>query len=84
MTDPEKQGVQPEGVLDALRTQPGWIDGDVFRIDDNTWAIHGAIPVDGEVILAEFEKPEDAQAILKDLANTNGDDVDRQARRPSR
>ena len=29
---------------------------DLFQMDEQVWAIHGYIPVDGEVILAEFER----------------------------
>src|SRR5581483_7611693 len=41
-----------------------WIDADVMAIDAHTWAIHGTIPVAGEVILAEFNTPEEAHALL--------------------
>ena len=44
-------------------------DCDVIPIDSHTWAIHGFIPVDGEVILAEFHTREDANAALALLAD---------------
>jgi hypothetical protein len=43
-------------------------DCDVIPIDSQTWAIHGSIPVGGEVILAEFNKKEDAEVALELLS----------------
>jgi len=43
-------------------------DRDVIPINENTWAIHGPIPVDGEVILAEFRTKEDAEVALELLS----------------
>jgi hypothetical protein len=40
------------------------ISGTVAEIDRNTWAIHGAIAVDGDVILAEFATYDEAKATL--------------------
>jgi hypothetical protein len=37
-------------------------------IDDHTWAVQGSIAVDGEVILAEFDNPEDAELAVEELA----------------
>ena len=48
------------------------IDGDVIEVDEHTWAIHGVIPVDGEVLLAEYGTPEEAQAALTRLTGTGG------------
>ena len=36
----------------------------VVVIDDHTWAIHGSIAVDGDVILAEFDDPAAAESVL--------------------
>jgi hypothetical protein len=33
-----------------------------------TWAIYGSIPVDGEVIVAEFDNRADAQTALEEIA----------------
>jgi hypothetical protein len=33
-----------------------------------TWAIYGSIPVDGEVIVAEFDNRADAQFVLDEIA----------------
>ena len=43
------------------------IAGDVAEIGDGTWAIHGVIPVDGEVIMAEFTTYDQARTVLDQL-----------------
>jgi len=43
-------------------------DCNLIPIDAHTWAIHGSIPVAGDVILAEFSNREDAEAALKLLS----------------
>jgi hypothetical protein len=40
------------------------IAGDVAGIRSDTWVIHGVIPYDGEVIVAEFETYAMARAVL--------------------
>ena len=37
-------------------------------IGDETWAIYGSIPVDGEVIVAEFDSRADAESALERIA----------------
>jgi hypothetical protein len=37
---------------------------DLVAIDERTWAIHGSIAVDGEVLVAEFDNRADAEAAL--------------------
>jgi hypothetical protein len=54
---------------DPLETEPALIDGDVIEIDEHTWAIHGVIPVDGEVLLAEYGTLEEARAVLDRTAH---------------
>ena len=41
---------------------------DLFQMDPQMWAVHGYIPVDGEVILAEFDQRETAVTFLAQLA----------------
>jgi adenylate cyclase len=43
------------------------LDCDIIAIDDHTWAIHGSIPVNGEVIIAEFDRLEEAEEVLMSL-----------------
>lgn len=70
MTEHRTQWLRPEVVLDALLIQQARIAGDVVEIEEHTWAVHGVIPVDGDVILAEFDRPEDARALLDGLRLT--------------
>jgi hypothetical protein len=64
----DDHGERPEMVIDALLHQHARLAGDLFQIDTQTWAVHGYIPVDGEVILAEFDHPEMARTFLDHLA----------------
>jgi hypothetical protein len=43
------------------------VDYDVLRIDPGTWAIHGRIAYDGEVIAATFGSEGDAWTALSPL-----------------
>jgi hypothetical protein len=43
------------------------IAGDVLEVSLGVWAIHGSIPVDGEVILAEFSLLDEAKSVLDQL-----------------
>jgi hypothetical protein len=44
------------------------VDCNLIPIDANTWAIHGSVAVDGNVILAEFDNKDDAEAALERIA----------------
>jgi hypothetical protein len=61
-TDPAQRIIQ-ELIDEHVR-----FDYDLVRIDDQTWAIHGSIAVDGEVILAEFTTQDDARSALEQLS----------------
>src|SRR4030081_1209874 len=50
----------PEMLIDSILHQRPRFDHGLFQMDAQTWAIHGYIPVDGEVILAEFDHRETA------------------------
>ena len=43
------------------------IGGGVLEIAKDTWAIHGVIPVDGDVLMAEFETYDEAIFVLRQL-----------------
>ena len=45
-------------IVQALIDQHAHVDRDIVPIDTSTWAIHGLIAVDGEVIMAEFTEHE--------------------------
>ena len=62
------RGERPEVVLDSILPLHPRLGQDVLQIDTELWAIHGYIPVDGEVILAEFDHRETATAVLAQLA----------------
>jgi hypothetical protein len=52
------------------------IAGDVAKISDDVWAIHGVIPVDGDVILAEFDSYDKARVVLDQLSNGSHGNTD--------
>jgi hypothetical protein len=67
---------QPLQFQDELVPERSAIAGDVLKISDDTWAIHGIIPVDGDVILAEFGSYVEARSVLDQLAaGSQGDDA---------
>jgi len=51
---------------ELIRANPP-IAGGVLKVGDDTWAIHGIIPVDGDVILAEFCSYGEARTVLDEL-----------------
>ena len=61
------QAKSPLQLLDELIRERPAIAGDVAKINDDIWAIHGVIPVDGNVILAEFGSYEEARSALDQL-----------------
>ncbi len=65
---PDKRGEHPEMVIDSILPLHPRLGQDLFQMDAEVWAIHGYIPVDGEVILAEFDHRETATAVLALLA----------------
>lgn len=72
MHDERGEGwLPPEAILDALLHPPAHLAGDILEINPDTWAIHGSIPVDGEVILAEFDRWETAHEALARLAEAD-------------
>jgi uncharacterized protein YbjT (DUF2867 family) len=54
--------------LKRLVAEHATIDGDVVEVDEHTWAIHGFIAVDGEVIMAEYATQDEAKLALDKLA----------------
>jgi hypothetical protein len=63
-----QHGERPEALIHSILPLQPRLGQDLFQIDARMWAIHGYIPVDGEVILAEFEERETAAALLAQLA----------------
>ena len=58
--------------LDELIRDNPVVAGDVAKINDDTWAIHGFIPVDGDVIFAEFPTYDEARSVLEHLPELLG------------
>jgi len=54
-------------LLEQLVDERVRIAGDILEVSRGVWAIHGSIPVDGEVILAEFSMVDDARTVLHQL-----------------
>jgi hypothetical protein len=54
--------------LEELVEEHAMIAGDVIEIGAHTWAIHGFIAVDGDVILAEYDTEEHARIALNELS----------------
>jgi hypothetical protein len=67
-TPPPDHRAANESVVQLLIDEHVHISCDIVPIDDTTWAIHGSIAVDGDVILAEFEDPADAESALQELS----------------
>ena len=43
------------------------MSGDVVELDSNTWAIHGSVAMDGDVIMAEYSTEDQARFVLDEL-----------------
>ena len=53
--------------LRELLTENAWIDGDVVELAQDTWAIHGVFPYDGEVPMAVFDTYVEAKYVLDEV-----------------
>jgi hypothetical protein len=72
MTD--QRDDQPDRQLEFLQElvqEHATIDGDILEIDARTWAIHGSIAVDGEVIMAEYDTEDRARHVLDGLRSAD-------------
>lgn len=63
-------------LLRALIEEHATIAGDIVEVGIGTWAIHGSIPVDGEVLIAEYDSPDRARMTLDKLPRTNTEPPD--------
>ena len=67
----DQGGAQPDRQLVFLRElieEHATIAGDIIEVGTDTWAIHGSIAVDGEVLLAEYDTPGEARIALDNLS----------------
>lgn len=53
--------------LEELVAERATIAGDILELDPNTFAIHGTIAVDGDVIMAEYDTEAHARTVLDQL-----------------
>ena len=65
---PNRQGQGSDMGIDSILYQQPRLDHNPFQMDAHMWVIYGYIPVDGEVILAEFDHRDTARAVLARLA----------------
>ena len=65
---PDQRDQRLETLIDSILPMQPRLGQDLFQMDTQVWAIHGYIPVDGEVILAEFDRREMATSVLTQLA----------------
>ena len=55
---------------DLVKTNAS-IAGEVVQVREDLWAIHGFIPVDGDVLMAEFDSYDQATITLRLLPPAN-------------
>jgi hypothetical protein len=54
--------------LNELIEEHATVAGDIAEVGLNTWAIHGVIAMDGEVMMAAFASYEQARIVLDQLS----------------
>lgn len=54
--------------IEELIDEHAEVAGDIIEVAVNTWAIHGSIAVDGDVIIAEYGTFAEAKTVLDQLA----------------
>ena len=55
--------------LQDLAAEHASMYGDIIEVGAHTWAIHGSVAVDGEVIMAEYDSPDQARLVLDKLSS---------------
>jgi hypothetical protein len=72
MFEPADHELPPteQHVVEVLIEEHVQVSCDLLEIDDHTWAIHGSIAVDGDVILAEFPDRADAETAAREIATS--------------
>ena len=63
--------------LQELIAEHATVAGDVLEIDEHTWAIHGTIALDGDVIMAEYDTEAHAHIVLDELSSPPSEMPDR-------
>ena len=54
-------------IIQELIDEHALISCDIVVIDSHTWAIHGLIAVDGDILMAEFDSFEEATAAVEQI-----------------
>jgi hypothetical protein len=63
-----KRSGRQQVTVDEILQVDARIAGDVVEINATTWGIHGVIAVDGDVLIVEFDRREDARIVLEEIA----------------
>jgi hypothetical protein len=66
--------------IEELIDEHAEVAGDIIEVAVNTWAIHGSIAVDGDVIIAEYSTFAEAKTVLDQLAPNLDEAQQRDAR----
>lgn len=53
--------------LHLLAEEHAYIAADLVMLGEGSYAIHGTIPLDGEVLMASFNREQDARGVLEQL-----------------
>ena len=61
-----------EQIVGELVVEHAQVSGGPVQIDERHWAIHGLIAVDGDVMLAKFDDPTEAQTVIELLWEVEG------------
>jgi hypothetical protein len=62
-------------ILAEFLAEHATVAGDIAEIGSDAWVIHGHIPVDGDVIMAEFGSLKEASAALGSLPPNEGEEL---------
>jgi hypothetical protein len=65
--EPARRSGPVQQIVDDLVYEHARVSGTAFPIDSHTWAIHGFIAVDGDVIMATFGSRDLATAAIQQL-----------------
>lgn len=60
------------GMIQELIEERVRVECTIVEIDEHTWAIHGGIGIDSDVILAEFGNRADAEIAVEQLFASEG------------
>lgn len=79
LQSPFDDAARQQQLLAELVDAHAEIAGDIVQVGRSRWAIYGSIAVDGHVLVAEYDSPDEAHEVLLHL----GPDPDRVPSRPN-